>query len=72
MHTESQLSWTVVQAHPQMQVVLCVSEPIEIPALACVTYVLEDLGADSVAHVLSSIAPQVCPCAMLVSHIRGG
>lgn len=50
-----------VQVHPMLQVVLCTSDPIEIPALECVTYELEDLGVDNVAQVLTSIAPQVCP-----------
>lgn len=42
-----------------LQVVLCTSDPIEIPGLNCVTYELEDLGVDNVAQVLTSLAPQV-------------
>ena len=39
--------------------VLCASEPIDIPGVDCVTYQLEDLGVDNMAHILTSIAPQV-------------
>ena len=48
-----------MQANPQLQVVLCASEPIEIPGVECVTYELEDLGVDNVAQILTSLAPQV-------------
>ena len=48
-----------LQAHPLLQVVLCTPEPIDIPGVECVTYELEDLGVDNMAHILTSIAPQV-------------
>ena len=48
-----------MQASPQMQVVLCASEPIDIPGVECVTHELEDLGVDNVAQILTSLAPQV-------------
>ena len=49
----------ILQTHPLLQVVLCASEPIQIPGVDCVTYELEDLGVDNVAQILTSIAPQV-------------
>ena len=51
------LMW--LQTHPLLQVVLCTPEPIDIPGVECVTYELEDLGVDNMAHILTSIAPQV-------------
>lgn len=48
-----------MQANAQLQVVLCASEPIDIPGVECVTYELEDLGVDNVAQILTSLAPQV-------------
>ena len=53
----------ILQTHPLLQVVLCASEPIQIPGVDCVTYELEDLGVDNVAQILTSIAPQVLLCA---------
>ncbi|KAL0028676.1 hypothetical protein WJX79_009990 [Trebouxia sp. C0005] len=62
----------MIKTHPLLQVVLCASEPINIPGIDCVTYELEDLGVDNVAQILTSIAPQIGDRAQELAEACGG
>ena len=50
-----------MQASPQLQVVLCATDPIDVPGTEGVTFELEELGVDNVAQILTSVVPQVVP-----------